>query len=144
MTEPNQKWLSDESIPRVKLLGKQWPIPHMAIKQNNVIAPIIWARQERAKKHREIIEAGGTLTVTEEMMVEMATVVYQGLTRGHKEFTRAEFDDWELDVFDMLTAVPIVLRQTGLLKNDETPATTQLPAATPQGEATGESQTGSQ
>jgi hypothetical protein len=114
MTSPNQELLSDERIPTVTLAGLTWPIPKLAIKQNEIILPILLRRAPQLAAL-----AAGQGGMTTEFVHDCSTIVYWGLTRGHKGFTREEFDDMPIEVTEVLNAVTVVGQQTGLLKARE-------------------------
>jgi hypothetical protein len=104
MTEPNAELLADESVPRVTLAGKQWPLPKLSIKQNAIVLPILMARFERVN---ETIR-------TQDGISELATALFTALQRGHKSLTRDEFDEMAIDVPELMAAVPVVAQQTGM------------------------------
>jgi hypothetical protein len=108
MTEPNKELLSDERIPTATLAGQKWPVPKMAIRQCEVVVPLI------VKRMADV--AGGPAGLTAEVIHDLATVVFWGLERGHKGLTREEFDEMPIDLTDLIDAMLVVSRQTGLLK----------------------------
>jgi hypothetical protein len=105
MTEPNKSLLGDDEIPTVTLDGKQWPIPPLSIKQNRKVVPII---------ARRLVAEDGPMT--EEIMDDLAMVVFLGLQRGHKELTREEFDEMAISPTQLKDAVAVVTRQSFMFK----------------------------
>jgi hypothetical protein len=110
MTEPNKKYLSDERIPRITLAGVEWPVPHLAAEQLEIVVPLIFARVPTMSNGSVV---GG---ITREAMHDWLSIVYWGLRRGHPELTREEFDAMEIDVDELMNAQPVIQKQTGLMK----------------------------
>jgi hypothetical protein len=111
MTEPNAKALADETIPRITLAGVEWPIPKMAIKQNEQIFPIVVAYlRDQQSALASVAGIHG-----------LASVAFVALTRAHDgeqgrpgPITRAEFDDMTIEVGELTKAFHVVMQQSGL------------------------------
>jgi hypothetical protein len=116
-TEPNKELLADEMVPRITIAGMEWPVPRMAIEQNARITPILYRRLDVLNDF-----AMGKVSLAElspDVTLDFATAVYFGLTRGHKGLTRAEFDDMPIEALEVLLAIHVIGRQTGMLKADK-------------------------
>jgi hypothetical protein len=120
LTEPNQALLDDETIPRVTLAGKQWPIPMMAPKQNAIVVPtilkivpnVLSANDGKGKFDLARFAA----VMTEEAYRGLITIVWMALTRGHSALTRAEFEEMPIGTMELVLAVLIIAQQTGVIK----------------------------
>lgn len=131
MTEPNEQLLSDESIPTVTLAGMVWPVRRLAIEQNEHVVPLFMVSLP------VLVNAVKENGISAEFIHCMASICFWGIRRGHPTMTRAEFDDMEISIEELTAALPVISKQTFVLK----PATGGAP--TP-GEAAGTSQTGAQ
>jgi hypothetical protein len=117
MIEPNQKLLSDDRILRVKLAGVDWPIPKLSIMINEIVLPLFI-------KHKALLPglAKGEMELamsSRETIRDFSTVVYWGLTRGHEELTRDEFDKMPLEINEVFLAAILVWGQTGMIVTQE-------------------------
>lgn len=103
-TEPNKILLADESIARVTLDGKDWPIPKLAIKQNKVILPLLakigFPRFVAALETADGIDACSTILLT-------------ALQRAHPELTRADLEDMPIGSLELGMAMTAIATQTG-------------------------------
>jgi hypothetical protein len=127
MTEPNQKLLDDPSVPRITLAGQEWPVPKFAIAQNAVILPILMAHFE----HPDV-----ALRTTEGIL-RLGTILFTALGRGHKDMTRADFDDMPIEVPEMAAAIPVIAQQTGMYKATKPNGVDRPLAPTPEALPTG-------
>lgn len=101
-TVPNAALLADESIPRATLAGIEWPMPKMTLAQLNVAVPIL---------------VSNTTEFTPARMLDLGSVVYMTLLRGHPDLKRADFNEWPITFMELLEAVKVVSNQTGMLKS---------------------------
>ena len=69
------------------------------------------------------------------MLRDLGTIAYWAITRGHKGYTREEFDDTPCGVAELVDAMDVIAGQTGLYRQAK-------PGDKPAGEAPGNSQTG--
>ena len=102
---PNARLLADESIPRVTLAGVEWPIPPLSIKQLEIVTPLAMTRIKSVAVGAEM---------GQDVIHDLATIVFQGLSRGHKELTREAFDDMEAGLVEIVEAAIVVAKQAGL------------------------------
>jgi hypothetical protein len=100
-TVPDQKLLSDPSIPTIMLAEQRWPIPRLSLKANAIVVPLL------------IKAARG---FTSESITDMATSCFWAVERGHKTLTREEFDEMPIGVTELAEAIDVISRQTGLVK----------------------------
>jgi hypothetical protein len=123
--QPNAEMLSDANIPRATIAGVEWPMPKLTLKQLYVAGPILLVSR---------------VEITPARVVDLASVVFMTLQRGHPELTRAEFDEWPVTLGELLEAVKIVSTQTGMLKPQKTengvtepatPLVSSVPASAP-------------
>lgn len=107
--------------PRIKLAGKEYEIPEMAIRQNRRIEVL-------ALKNRDYFIRGrglaGLAEITEDQAEDFTRIVYHALTRTLPALTYEEFETWPLSLMDIVIVLPTCLAQTGLFK----PAAETAPA----------------
>ncbi len=113
--QPNSALLADERIPRMRLNGKEWPVPYLSICRNEIVTPIGF-------KHRAVF-AGGPAAILEALkdpafLHDLATIAFTGLQQGHRAITRAQFDEWPASAWELQEAVAVVIQQTGLSRQD--------------------------
>jgi hypothetical protein len=99
--QPNAELLADASIPRATLAGIDWPMPKMSLEQLYTAVPIL---------------VGSKVEITPARMVDLGSVVFMTLQRGHERLTRPEFNQWPVTFAELLEAVRIISTQTGMLK----------------------------
>ena len=101
---PN-KALIDGVTPCVTLAGQDWPVPMLAPRQNRVVVPAIgrWARSDHG-------------LISTEQFDDAVMIVHTALTRGHPELTREAFEDLPITTLELMSALPVIARQTGLFK----------------------------
>jgi hypothetical protein len=115
---PNAKLLEDETIPRITLAGKEWPVPKLAIAQNIVIFPII---VRRCLKDSAIdIETLRAAISTEEGLRDVTKAIFVALQRGHEGLRQAEFDQWPIAIQELMPAFLTVAIQTSIYGKQET------------------------
>jgi len=129
---PNADLLADEDIPRITMGGVTWPIPRLAIRQLEKVVPLI----VEALPILGRIGKEGLTPATGSVIHDLGTIVYLALERGHKGLTRDAFDDMAMTLEELLDAVPVVMRQSGLFR------TVKPGERPPAGEAKGTSQIG--
>lgn len=105
MTVPNAELLADESVPRVALDGKQWPIPKLSMKQMKVIVPLLQTFVDQGNLRKSVVSEDG--------LAALETIVLAGLQRGHKDMTREQFEEMAVGLPELAQAVVVVARQTG-------------------------------
>jgi hypothetical protein len=123
-------------IPVVHLAGRDWPIPKLAVKQNRVVTPAITKMLPQLGRFFAATEAlaqgdGAALLpleVSQETFDLMSDAVYAALTRATPGLARAEFDNLPISFFDLISALAVVVQQSGSFKHT-------APGDTPTGEA---------
>jgi hypothetical protein len=121
--------------PTIRLAGKDWEIPVLAIRQNRIAAPAImellpvFARigTARASADTDPLWFSKLRLSTAEYDL-LCDAIFAALGRAYPTMTRSEFDTMPAQLEELLAAFPIVAQQTGIFK----PAPTGAP---PQGEA---------
>ncbi|HLY04273.1 MAG TPA: hypothetical protein VKR31_00850 [Rhizomicrobium sp.] len=116
--------------PKVTLAGAEYEIPVLAPKQNRIVVPLIdsvFPKIENARRKSFADPADEKKgVVAYRWMVELVlngayddlcAVTHAALTRTLPDLTRAEFDDWAVDTFELLAAVAVIARQAGLIRD---------------------------
>jgi|SRR5579862_1712326 len=126
--EPNAALLEDTDIPRIRIAGREWPVPPLAIRQNAKVQPLLVSVMPVLER----LPVEGLSSMTEQVMTDLATIAYWCLDRGHNEpppkapaLTRAAFDEWVVTLPELIGAAGVAARQTGLyrtFKRGEKPA----------------------
>lgn len=132
-TEPNAQLLSDETIPRVRLAGCEWPIPPLAIRQNKHVLPLV-LKWELALRGAATHDERAALVLAPERVEDFQRIVFWGLDRGHRTLTIEEFEEWPMSLGELFDAAMVVVAQTK--------STQAADGARPAGETPGDSQTG--
>lgn len=112
-----------DAAPKIKIAGKEWPIPVLAPRQNRRILP----RMSR-------MGSFNIANTTEADLDDMYEIVFWALTRAHPDLNQNDFMDWDIPLSELLPAMPIIAKQTGLLE--------VRPEGEDEGEATGKALTG--
>lgn len=104
----------DDCVPHVRLAGRDWPIPPLAVRQlREVRRPLIELTEALVATDSESTgeRAFKLSTAQYDAMIE---VVYQGLTRAHPELGREAFLDLAATDAELFLAFLTVRRQSGL------------------------------
>ena len=118
-------------IEQLRLAGRDWPVPILSIKQNRIVVPAVLGFMPIIARVGAAVANQGTdplwfasIKLTTEDFDLMCEAVYWALTKGTPGLARLEFDNLEITVEELLTALPIVAKQSGLLKQraGDTPA----------------------
>lgn len=102
MTEPNKA--IPMGTPTMKLAGKEWPVPPLAIKQLRIIVPASTVIGELRKGQG----------VSKTQMDAILNVVHTALTRAHPGFPVDEFEEMDITLPELMEAVPTILEATGM------------------------------
>ncbi|HWE05186.1 MAG TPA: hypothetical protein VG274_00670 [Rhizomicrobium sp.] len=105
--------------PTITIAGREWRIPPLAPRQNRVVLPGLM------RLGKEPAEQYGTLL----------DIVFAALTRAHPSMTREEFDDWPIATWELVESIPVIARQTGLLRSSFDRLRTRFPPHAELGEA---------
>ncbi|HEY5046933.1 MAG TPA: hypothetical protein VII49_02805 [Rhizomicrobium sp.] len=84
------------SVPTIVVAGTQWPVPLLAPRQNRIVVPLLI---EGRTDYAALLE-----------------IVFAGLTRAHPQVSRGPFEEWPIPLYELQNALPVIARQTGLLK----------------------------
>jgi hypothetical protein len=97
--------------PTVSLGGKDYTVKPLAIRQMRVVIPAM----VRLKGLR--IE-----TITEAQIDDLTEIVWQAVRPGQDKLTREEFIDLPISPLDLMKALPVIAKQTGMAaKKDAEP-----------------------
>ena len=110
--------------PTIVLAGREWAIPRLAPKQNRIVVPALLELIPRILDARAQADAAGETGHISQLARILDTAFYDrlgdavftALTRAEPGFTRAQFDDMEIDTLELLVAVRVIALQAGLLK----------------------------
>jgi len=131
MTEPN-KALLDEGLPTLILDGKHWPVPMLAPKQNRTVVPLllyivpkitasyttIMVKDDDGIEYPKSVADLEKLSevLTEKNIDSITRAIYHGLKRGHPDITLEEVENMPIGTFEMIDAILILAKQTGVLR----------------------------
>jgi hypothetical protein len=86
--------------PTITIAGGAWPVPLLAPRQNRVVLPgLMRLGKEPAEQYEPLLD-----------------IVFAALTRAHPSITRAEFEDWPIATWELVESIPVIAKQTGLLR----------------------------
>lgn len=116
MTEPNQLFL-DGKTPTIELGGKHWPVPMLAPRQNRHVVPAIIALGPKfSNTATSRTTASVYRNVDESVYDNLLDVSFWALKRAHPAMERDEFEDMPISTNELMLALPIVARQSGMIK----------------------------
>jgi hypothetical protein len=122
--KPNSK-VDCARAPVVALGGQEFFVPPLALRQARIAVPGLLKLMPRLNAIQARIGAGDPLgaTLLEADDVElMIDVVHAGLSRAHPDFTRENLLDLEAGFADLIAALAVIARQTGLFAEVENPS----------------------
>ncbi|MEI6730855.1 MAG: hypothetical protein WCL30_06300 [Pseudomonadota bacterium] len=99
--------------PIIKIAGKDYSIPLMAVKQNRII-------EYRVFKNLKLINGLNSQNsdafdnLTQETIDDLYEIVFVGLTRADVNMTRATFDNLNTGITEIFKAIPVIMQQSGL------------------------------
>ena len=108
--------------PVVSLGGQEFFVPLLALRQARIAVPGLLKLMPRLNAIQARIGAGDPLgaTLLEADDVElMIDVVQAGLSRAHPELTRDDLLDLEAGFAELIAALAVIARQTGLFAEVE-------------------------
>jgi len=97
----------------IKLGNREFVIPPLNWRRIRKLMPIL----ERMKG----ITAGGGLTITEPMLDDCLTVIYEAVSRNYPDITRDELEDL-VDLGNAPKVIMAVMGLSGLLQGEPAPA----------------------
>lgn len=117
-------------VPTVKLAEKEWPIPVLSIRQNRIVVPAVLAFMpiiarimKAIASQNENPEWYSDIKLTTPEFDLMSEAIYVSLTKGTPGLARNEFDNMEVTMEEMFAALPMVAKQTGIIKQEAAGAT---------------------
>lgn len=147
MTEPATNF-DPKKAPHVRIAGKDWPIPTLAVRQIREVRASLVEMQSRMDATAQAASGTDTTGAVQaprkggiDIIIELdrddydqliVEVVYQALTRAHPALTRDEFLDMEVSDAEMTTAWLVARRQSNIFVFAESQV-----GANGQGEAVG-------
>lgn len=108
----------------IELGGLEFFIPQLALRQARIVVPGLLKLMPRLNAIQARIAAGDPLgaTLLEQDDIElMIDVVHSGLTRAYPEFSREDVLDLQAAFADLIAALAVIARQTGLFSPMENP-----------------------
>lgn len=108
--------------PVVALGGAEFFVPALALRQARIAVPGLLKLLPRLNAIQQRIGAGDPLAAAllEQDDVElMIDVVHCGLTRAYPDFSRENLLDLQADFADLIAALAVIARQTGLFAPTE-------------------------
>jgi hypothetical protein len=108
--------------PVISLGGKEFPVPLLAPRQQRIVIPAIMR-----------LRTMNAAAITQEQYDDLCEISLSAAQRGTPSLKRDEFLDMPIQVNELLSALPVIAKQTGLLK--ESPNTGEPPKNSPTGTA---------
>ena len=99
--------------PTIVIAGRAWPVPLLAVRQLRIVIPGIVGLGTAPARHYDAL----------------CDIVFTALTRAHPGLARDAFDDMPIPAWEMVDAVAVIGRQTGMLRSKpaRTGKTPELP-----------------
>lgn len=114
----------EAAAPVIRLGGMDWEIPVLAVKQNRIAIPAFFKFMPAFIAVAQAAATRATdpmwfskVSVTTADFDAMADAIYAALTRAKPGLARAEFDNLPVSLEEMFGALPVIAKQTGILKN---------------------------
>lgn len=107
------------NAPTVRLGGRDWPIPELAVRQLRAVRRPLLDLTEALNAFGANKAGEWVMQLSATQYEQLTEVVYQGLTRAHPLLTLREFLDTPVSDVDMFTAFLVVRRQSGLFVSSE-------------------------
>lgn len=95
------------SCPSITIAGRGWPVPLLAPRQNRIIVPLL---MKGSSGYAVLLE-----------------IAFAALTRAHPHLRREEVDDWPIPFHELCDALPVIARQTGMLRRTSANAADPTP-----------------
>ncbi len=109
----------------VELGGREFFVPMLALRQARIVVPGLLKLMPRLNAIQARIASGDPLGASEleqddvELMID---VVHSGLTRAYPDFSREDVLDLQAGIADLVAALAVIARQTGLFAQVENPS----------------------
>jgi len=82
------------------IAGREWRVPLFAPRQNRIVVPALLRLGTDAAAHYELL----------------LEIAFAALTRADPGIAREEFDEWPIATHELIDALPIIAKQTGLME----------------------------
>ena len=104
-----------DGAPCVTLGGQVWPVPLLAAKQNRIIDPLILSllpifKEWQADKVLAFSKIGAP------QYEALQEIAFQAIRRACPVLTREQFLDLPVTLPELVTAFPVIARQTGIFE----------------------------
>ncbi len=125
--------------PVIKLAGREWFVPVLAMRQARIVVPGLM-RLMPTLQAMQSGDVGAMARLSQDNFDAILDVVYAALTRAYPKLARDEFLDLPATTVELVAALSVVTRQTGLFKPadalGEAVGETSTPAISPQNSST--------
>jgi hypothetical protein len=108
----------------IELGGREFFIPQLALRQARIVVPGLLKLMPRLNAIQARIGAGdplGAALLESDDVETMIDVVHSGLTRAYPDFSRDEVLDLQAGFAELIAALAVIARQTGLFAATENP-----------------------
>jgi hypothetical protein len=101
------KRLIEPGCPIVTLAGREWSVPMLALRQSRVVLP------ELIRVIPDLAEFQSNQAAwSEDNLESIIAIVHGALTRAYPDMTRDEFLDLPISAWELISALPPIIRQT--------------------------------
>jgi len=112
--------VNTENWPVVSLGGFDWPVPPMTLKQNRKLQGLF--KNVSGKILRDGITLDG---LTEQDVADLSQIAFIALSRAHPQITVEEMDEMPIGVVELVSALLVVMEQSGLYRKTAAPGEAQ-------------------
>lgn len=91
--------------PVIVIAGRRWRVPLFAPRQNRIVVPAL-------------LEPG---THEGDRYERLLDIAFAALSRAQPDIVRGDFEDWPIALHELVEALPVIARQTGLLQRGTDP-----------------------
>ena len=106
------------ACPVVTLAGREWFVPALAMRQARVVVPALM-RVMPLLGRMQGGDGAAMAGLSEDHFDNIIAIVHAALTRAYPDLTREEFLDLPASMTELIAALGVVTRQTGLFKPAE-------------------------
>jgi hypothetical protein len=108
-----------KNSPSIKIGGQVFYIPRLALKQNRVVVsalkmilPLISKIEVISRSPNPGAAMLDNFPIDDSSVELIANAVYAAITRARPDFARADFDDLEMGIDELILALPVVMQQS--------------------------------
>lgn len=94
--------------PEIIIAGRPWRVPLFAPRQNRIVIPAILRMGPVADSYNDLLD-----------------IAFAALTRAYPALDRDEFEELPIPTWELLDALPVISKQTGMLKKGEKKSSTR-------------------